>query len=345
MLAKEARRAARQWTDSAARRIPGCVGVVLHGSINWLEDGDVLASTSDLDLLLVMEDGFDLSQRRKFLYQGVMLELTHMPLRDLQPPEHVLGTHYLAGSFYGETVLWDASGYLTELRNYVTAHYAQRCWVERRCRSVQEKISGGYPPDPAWPLHRKVTAWIFAAGLCSHVILVAGLANPTVRTRLAATQHLLADLNRLDIQEELLDLFRSRELHKERIQTHTDHLGLLFDMAIPLVHGEYPFAADITPSGREIAISGNLQMIHQGLHRETVFWLGASFARCLQVITEQGSEAEQQQAEALMQTFLDDLGVGTPDRVLQAHGRVLQQLPRIWDFGQWIMDQHPKIWR
>ena len=343
MLAKRAREMAQEWTDKNAQQIPGCLGVVLHGSINWMDDEEVLAASSDLDLLLVMEPGISLPHRQKFRYRRLMLELSPIPLSDLQPPDTVLRTHYLAGSFFGETVLWDASGYLQELQNIVTVHYPERRWVEQRCQSVTAKIRAGFPADPQWPLHRILTAWMFAAGLCSHVILVAGLGNPTVRRRLAASQLLLQRLDRLDIQEELLGLFHAGELTPTQIAQHTKNLSRLFAEAIPLVHDGYPFAADITPSGRDIAITGTQEMVQQGLHRETVFWLGASLARCLQVVTEQGTLPQRQQGVALANDFLSDLGVNTESALRQAHTSVLEALPRIEQHGQWIMDHHPGI--
>ena len=43
---------------------------------------------------------------------------------------------------------------------------------------------GGVTPARPWP--GQVLAWLFACGVTCHVLLVAGLRNPTVRTRYVA---------------------------------------------------------------------------------------------------------------------------------------------------------------
>jgi hypothetical protein len=61
-----------------------------------------------------------------------------------------------------------------------------------------------------------VTAWLFATGVTTHVLLVAGLKNPTVRQRYVATRELLADYGRVDFYETLLELLGCAQMSRAR---------------------------------------------------------------------------------------------------------------------------------
>ena len=83
--------------------------------------------------------------------------------------------------------------------------YAKRQRVYRRCEDARDKVLRHLRSlNESQPFHDQVTAWLFRTGVTTHVLLVAGRQNPTVRPRYEAVQDLLADYGRLDFYETLL---------------------------------------------------------------------------------------------------------------------------------------------
>jgi len=193
MLVSEAKAAARQWVLERGRQTPGVVGAYFAGSVNWLADDAEFPATSDLDVKLVVDDPGAAPRPGKFVYRGVLLEVSHVPRDALRSPEVVLGSYHLAGGFRTPSIILDPTGALTALQEAVSREYAQRRWVRARCEQAASGVRDrARSLDEAAPLHDQVTSCVFAAGVTIHVLLVAGLRNPTVRRRYAAVRELLA---------------------------------------------------------------------------------------------------------------------------------------------------------
>ena len=179
MLVKDAKAVARQWVLEEAGRIPGFWGAFYHGSTNWLPDDAALPATSDVDVMVVLDDPNPPHKPGKFIYRDVLLEVSYLPRDQLQSAELILSQSHLAGSFRTASIIADPSGQLTKLQERVARDYAKRRWVTKRCEHARDKILGNLRGlDEAAPFHDQVTGWLFAAGVTTHVLLVAGLRNP-----------------------------------------------------------------------------------------------------------------------------------------------------------------------
>ena len=207
MRVREAKAAARQWVLDPGRRTPGFLGAHFAGSVTGLADDAEFPATSDLDVKVVLEDPGVAPRPGKFVYRGVLLEVGHVPRDRLRSPEAVLGNYHLAGAFRTPSVILDPTGALAALQDAVSREYARRSWVRTRCEHATDGVrKTARSLDEAAPLHDQVTSCVFAAGVTTHVLLVAGLKNPTVRRRYVAVRDLLAAYGRLDFHEPLLAL-------------------------------------------------------------------------------------------------------------------------------------------
>ena len=193
MLVNRAREVARQWVVESGRHLPGFRGAFFHGSINWLPNDAVLAAGSDVDVMVVLAGGAPSVKLGKFVFRDVLLEVSYLSSEQLQSPETVLGLHHLAGSFRTPGIIADPTGELTRLQAAVGSEYAKRRWVRKRCESARDKVLHGVQLNESDPLHQQVMAWVFPAGITTHVLLVAGLKNPTVRKRYVAVRELLEE--------------------------------------------------------------------------------------------------------------------------------------------------------
>ncbi len=120
---------ARQWVMEQGAALPGFRGAFFHGSTAWLHDAAVLPPSSDMDVMVVLEDPEPPDKLGKFLYKDLLLEVSYLPSDQLSSPEVVLGQYHLAGSLRTASVILDPSGWLTALQADVSRDYAKRRWV------------------------------------------------------------------------------------------------------------------------------------------------------------------------------------------------------------------------
>ncbi|MFI6495874.1 hypothetical protein [Nonomuraea typhae] len=278
MKVKEAREAAARWAAGIA-----CDGAFLTGSVTWLDDGDDLPGSSDVDVFLVA--GEQRPKLGKFLHDGVLLEATFITWDEIPSAAAILGHYHLAGAFRRDNVLADPTGRLRELQSEVAPAWAAPHWVHRRCEHAESRILKGLAgAAAAEPYPMAVLRWLFATGVTTHVLLTAGLRNPTVRLRYPEVRRLLMPYGRARLYEALLELLGSERLGPGRVERHLAAMTRAFDAAAGADGSPYPFASDISPQARHIAVDGSRELIERGLHREAMFWITATHARSLLVL-------------------------------------------------------------
>ena len=273
-----------------------------------------------------------------------MIEVTYLSWQDLASPEQVLTSYHLAGSFRVDTLMSDPTGQLRKLQTDVSRHFADRIWVTRRCENVRERIMNGLRSiDPTAPWHRQVTSWLFPTGVTTHMLLVAALRNPTVRLRYAAVRDVLKEYNQEQVYEELLRLLGCKDMTAEQAMNHLNGLARTFDAAAAIAKTPFFFSSDITPEARPIAIDGSRELILNGSHREAVFWMVATFARCHNIFEVDGTPEFQEQYVPAFDAILADLGITSTDDLLQRAEETLRFLPKLWDVAVGILDANPNV--
>jgi hypothetical protein len=343
MGALHARSVAREWVEETGQSLSGFQGAFLHGSIIDLPDDAPVAPTSDVDMMVVVDDVDAVVKPGKFRYRGVLLEASLITGEQVATPERVLGEYNLAGSFRRPGILADPTGRLTAVQAVVEERFARQRWVEVRCAQAMEKVRSGFPLRDGDPFHDQVIAWLFPAGVLTHVVLVAALANPTVRKRYAAVRAVLAEYGRLDVYEPLLELLGAAGLNAERVQAHLGAMTEAFDVAKTVICSPFFFAADISDLARPVAVDGSQALIDQGLHRKAVFWIVATYSRCMAVFERDGTPEFYARFEPGYRRLLADLGIESLDDLQRRRAEVVQALPWIGDVAREIMDANPAI--
>jgi hypothetical protein len=305
MQAQQARAVAARWVQEHAGEVPGYAGALVGGSVAWLPADAELPRTSDVDLMVVTDDPAAGPSRSKRRYGGVLLEVTLQPWSELRSPERVLSSYHLAGLLRPGTLLADPTGRLTRLQAATAGRYASRTWVRRRCQDATGRILGGLDRlDPSAPVPAQVLTWLFPTGVTTHVLLTAGLRNPTVRLRYLAARTLLDDYGQAGFHEELLALLGCAHLTRDQVGRHLAAMTVAFDAATLVAGAPFPFASDISPAARPVAVDGSRDLLDQGHHREAVFWIAATYARCLLILA--------RETDPGFAALLGDLGVASP---------------------------------
>ena len=343
MLVGEAKRAARRWVASEGPGIPGFAGAFFHGSINWLGDEEPFPEGSDLDLMLVLDGPPPAQKLGKFVYDSVLLEVSPLTRAQLGTAEDILGQYHLAGSFRGPSIIADPAGFLTPLHEVVAREYARRPWVEARCAHARDKALHGTMLDAAAPFHNQVNAWLFPTGIETHVLLVAGLRNPTVRRRYAAARELLHEYGRAPFYATLIDQLDPAGMTPERATEHLAALGAAFDAAAAVIRSPFFFAADISAPARPVAIGGSAELIATGLHREALFWIVATFCRCMAVFAQDGTPDLRARHEPGFRRLLADLGIVTATDLRRRKEAIPAFMPEVWRVAEAIMAANPDI--
>jgi hypothetical protein len=333
VLVEQARAVARTWVAEHGGELPGYVGAYLSGSTAWLAGSARLPVTSDVDVTVLTDAASPPAKPGKFRHDGVLLEVTYRSWSELESAGRVLASYHLAGSFRrgADTVLADPSGRLTALSDAVARDFARRPWVRRRCADAERRIVTGLASiDPAAPLAGQVMSWLFPTGVTTHVLLAAGLRNPTVRSRYAAVRDLLSGMAP-EFYDELLDLLGCRHFNPTTTRVHLATMTDAFDAAAQVPRPDLYYASDITPAARPIAVDGSRDLIDDGSHREAVFWIAVTHARCATIL---GHEPPG------FRELFADLGIlSTADLVSRAQ-EVLDYLPRLRGIAEEIMAVH-----
>jgi len=343
MQAGEARAIAREWVQQHAAGKPGFVGAYLAGSINELPNDAALDPASDVDVMVVWQDAVPAVKPGKLRRRAVLLEVSYLACEAIATPERVLAHYHLAGAFRRPTILVDPSGHLAALAEAVDREFARRDWVERRSAMARDTVLARLDAiDPARPFHEQVMSWLFAAGGLPHVLLVAGLRNPTVRKRYVAARELLDASGMPDRYEPLLESLGCASMRRDRVALHLGAVAEAFDDAVAVVRSPLPFAADLAPEARSVAIDGSRVLVERGDHREAVFWIAATFARCMSVFAADAPELLPRHEPAFRALFAD-LDIASPADLPRRAADVRAMLPSVWATARSIMDANPAI--
>jgi hypothetical protein len=339
---KQAREAARQWVVEEASGIPGFCGAYTAGSTNWLPDDADLTTTSDFDIMVVLTDLNQAGQRCKFIYRDILLEVSYVGNDQLES-DLVLRDYHLAPNFRTTNIMLDPSGHLTALLGIVCRDYAKRQWVRQRCANARNKVLGYLRSIHEEAFYDQVIACLFAAGITTHVLLVAGLRNPTVRTRYMAVRELLADYGHLEFHEALLELLGSARISPERAGQHLATLTDIFDSAKRAIKTPFPFASDISDSARPITIDGSLELIERGYHREAMFWIAVTHSRCQKVLSADALGELTLGFKDSYRELVGDLGITSFAELQRRCAEVERILPQVWELAEAIIAVNQEI--
>ncbi|GAA4630005.1 hypothetical protein GCM10023196_053650 [Actinoallomurus vinaceus] len=343
MKVGQARAAAARWVAEHAHVEAGFRGAYFSGSTVGLPDDAELPPSSDVDIVVVIARDDPPAKLGKFRYEGALLEVSHLSWAQLSSPDDVLASYHLAGGFRADTIIDDPTGRLRALHAYVADRFAAEPWVRRRCQDARHRIEHRLAAiDTSAPFHEQVNAWLFSTGVTTHVLLVAALRNPTIRLRYLAARRVLAHYGELGVYPELLELLGCRDLPADRVRHHLSELATTFDATARVAKTPFPFSSDIAPDARPIVIDGSRDLIDSGDHREAVFWIIATFARCHTILAADAPELHRELAPAF-RAAVADLGITSAGDLAHRTAQVIRYLPALWQTTEAILAANPDI--
>ncbi len=339
-----ARAAAVDWVMQHARWQDGFRGAYVSGSTVGLPADAELPTGSDVDVVVVTSQAEPPLKLGKFMHRGALLEVTYLPWSRIASVDDVLASYHLAGSFRADTIIADPTGDLRRLQVQVSRLFAKQVWVRRRCEDARQKAEQGLRGiDIAAPWPDQVMAWLFPTGVTTHILLVAALRNPTVRLRYLAAREVLVAYAHAGLYQDLLCLLGCAELTLQRVDHHLLALARTFDAAAATAKTPFFFSSDITPDARPIAIDASRDLIQADCHREAVFWIVATFARCHKIPAVDASPDVQHALAPAFDALLADLDIASTDDLLARAASVIRFLPTVWAAAEAILSTNPEI--
>ena len=339
MRIEEARALAADWVRRRPAWPAPLVGAFFTGSTVDADPTAPLAGTSDVDLVVVL-DGEAPGKPGKLDHGGVLLEVTYLPWSALADPHVVARTFYLAPSFARDTVVADPQGRLRALRTAVAPVFARPDVVRDRWSSVLARMTAEPAAATSWAV--AVTGWLFPVSLSTNVVLVAALANPTVRLRYLRAREVLQACGLSDRYRPLLAELGCAAASPASVAAHLDAMAAAFDDAAAAPPSPFFFAADLTPAARPVAVDGARELVAAGDHREAVFWLVATFARSVQALDAAGAPTAARHRDAFAAAVADLLGLRDVEDLARRRAAVLAGLPGLVATAEQVLARRPR---
>lgn len=253
--------------------------------------------------------------------------MTYLAWSELADLDRVARTSYLAPSFARDSVVTDPDGRLARLREQVAPLVGRPDVVRDRWEALLERMAA--PPRPTATWAEAVTGWLFPTSLPTLVVLVAAQRNTTVRLRYLRSREVLTDHGLEAQHRTMLAHLGCGDLPPDRVLAQLPALAAAFDAAAARGPTSFFFASDVTPDARPVAVQGTASLVGRGDHREAVFWLLATFSRCVQILDATGAPDRDRHAAAFAETAADLAGVRTPADLARRRAAQLAWLPEL----------------
>lgn len=287
----------------------GFRGAHLVGSINHTDPGVPFPTYRDVDIAIVL-DSVDYQEIEEVYREGYVLECILSGSTRYRSAEEILALPGMACNLEVDSILVDPEGHLTEIHRRVAADFAKRSWVRKRidaglesARGALGAIAAARNPIEAVHAHGQVIMH------CSEVLTVAHLRPPTHRRSLADLKPLMQSDEERQLYARLLAAFGSSALTEHQTRRFLSQCLEAFDRALLVKRQPVPFEWKLDPCIRDYLEKGTLEMIDEGLHPESLFWIALFFIISTVAIQQDGTPQDKVLYGARMMEFLEALGL------------------------------------
>jgi hypothetical protein len=276
----------KEWVRMQAEQFPGFLGAHLMGGITSMAASDPFPAYRDVDLHIVLNDDTNIpGENAEVLYKGLMIEAGFRQQADYSSSEVVLANPVIANHIAVPSILSDPSGFLTRLHEEVAREYAQRKWVQERCKAEKREAFSmleiaAHIPDPiaAFGLLGYAGAYVSA------VLSLASLKAITGRRSYIQMRRILENQGRTDLYERLLGVVGIAQTSREHAERYLQDAAEAFDLAVQVKRTPHPFGHKMYAHLRPYLVEGSKEMIDDGHCREAVGWTMAFYGNSMQII-------------------------------------------------------------
>ncbi len=309
---------ARRYVEERFLGQPGFHGAHLVGSIIHADGDAPFPTYRDVDIAIVL-DTDEHQKIEEVVREGYILECILSASSRYRNAEGILTNPGMACNLHKNSVIVDPHGELARLHQAVAEGFAKRHWVRLRAGSGVKSAMASIAlmqraRNPVEAVHGLCEFVMY----CSECITVAHLEAPTHRRSLANLSVTLGDTpEERALHEEILAAFGTAQLSEAQVRGFLLQCTEAFDRAIAVRRTPVPFDWKLDPCIRDYLEKGTLEVIDEGLHRESIFWIALFFAISTIAIQQDGLPEEKALYGARFKAFLDALGLGSAAAIEQ----------------------------
>ncbi len=308
----------------------------------------------DVDMHLVFDDGSPALRPdgpfpniMEVSYGGLLIEAGVKPVAEYGSPEAVLGNPEIAYHLTVDSVLYDPSCLLGGLREPVTREYARRPWVLARLEHERRGLEGALgmmPMAASFGATGEIMILGYSTTFLSAALGIAALKPPKMGGRmLIHMRGVLAEYERLDLYDEILDVFGVRDAGRERVEELLGEAAEAFDLAVGVRRTPHPFQHKLHAHLRPYFVESCRGMIADGYHREALTWASAFYCASTDVILVDGPEAEKPKFAERQAGLLRELGAETAEQLVVKVERAYRLHERIFSLAHEVAASNPLI--
>ena len=335
---------ARRYVEERFLGDPGFHGAHLVGSIIHADGDAPFPIYRDVDIAIVRDS--DVHQEiEEVVCDGYVLECILSASSRYRRAEDILVKPGMACNLQKNSVIVDPHGELARLHQAVAEGFAKRYWVNlRAAKSVESAMASialmQRARNPVEAVHGVCEFVMY----CAEAIAVAHLEAPTHRRSLANLSVTLGDTPaERALYEEILAAFGTAQLSEAQVRVFLQQCTEAFDRAIAVKRTPVPFDWKLDPCIRDYLEKGTLEVIDEGLHRESIFWIALFFAISTIAIQQDGQPEEKALYGARFKAFLDALGLGSPAAVEQRIAQCLALHAKVGAYVDHFIATSPRL--
>jgi hypothetical protein len=355
MDAKTAKQIARDWVDENVAQWPGLRCAHLVGGITGMPDEAQFPAHRDVDLHLVFDEGSPALRVTgpypnilEDSYRGLSIEAGVKTVAEYGSAETVLANPEIAYHFTVDSVLYDPTGLLRDLRPAVQRDYRRRPWITARIdherRGLARAVDLLRMAVANWGVSGEVLLFGYTTTFAAAALAVAAAQPPKMGGRMMVhLRERLAAHDRLDLYDELLDLLRIRHVDAACVEHLLHEATEAFDLAVEVRTTPHPFQHKLHRHLRSYFVEACRGMLAEGYHREALCWIQPFCTSSCDVILTDGPDAEKPRFAERQARFLTRFGSESAAARECRFARARRLYDRIFALADEIAAGHPDI--
>jgi hypothetical protein len=355
ITAAHARQAARDWIEASLGQWPGLRAAHLVGGITTMPDDAPFPAHKDVDVHLIFDEGSPLPPSAspwmnilEVSFDGFSIEAGVKTVAEYRSAESVLANPEIAHHLTVDSVLYDPSGLLRDLRGTVRWEYRRKKWVLARIDHERSGFARALdfraPAADAHGASGEVNILGYSTTFIAAMLWVATLNPPRMGSGVfLRLRELLTFLDRLDLYEDVLATVGIGQFGPERATHLLEEATEGFDLAIAVGKTPGPFQHKLQGHLRPYFVDSCRSMLEHGHHREALGWVLPYHLATTDVIMAEGPESERPRFAERQARLLAELGLDTAGARASRFEQAGRLFARALAFAHEIVDGHPDV--
>lgn len=305
-------------------RWPGLIAAHAVGGVTTMDNDDFFPATKDFDLHLIFDESSPMLQATgPFMqvieesFDGLMIEAGIRTIAEYASVETILGNPEIAHHLTLDSILFDPTGFLTEMQSGIRAGYREPRWVAARIEYERKGQQAAFalrgPAAQMLGAMGELTMLGYTTTFAKAVLDVGALRAPRIGSRFGVDLgERLRMLGRDELFEGLLTALGIGAISAAQANEWLERTADLFDEAVNVRQTPHPFQHKMHAHLRPLFVDSCRRMIEEGHHREAMLWTIPYVEATTDILLIDGPADRRAEIAATQVAFLNLLGFASP---------------------------------